>query len=288
MDGSACSTVGFRVRKCVVTGESAGGNLAAALLVKLCYDGIIDVGERVKERRRSMRGSMSGSKRSEDRLEKLMTQFDEEGREKKEEKEEKEAKGEEEGGEGEKEGEKMMQKMTTPAEKASPPPPSPPPAPPPAPWLTSPSVRMPDALMLSCPALNMCHSISPSRVMGNGDPVLPTGIIAMIGNNYVPESSGISRESPLASPYFASDKTLACFPRTLLWVSSADPLLDDAVDFNTRLRRVGTESTIHAAQHMPHAFWALANAGFPEAVKVQDSCRAFLQEIIMDENVVVR
>ena len=85
-----------------------------------------------------------------------------------------------------------------------------------------------------------------------------------------------------SAPYFASDKILACFPRTMLWVSASDPLLDDSVDFNTRLRRVGTESCVHAAQHMPHAFWGLANAGFPEAIKVQNSCKAFLREAILD------
>ena len=97
----------------------------------------------------------------------------------------------------------------------------------------------------------------------------------------MPESSGISREHPICSPYFASDKILTCFPRTLLYVSAADPLLDDAVDFNTRLRRVGTQSSLHAAQHMPHAFWGLTNV-FPEARKVMDSCTEFLQEVILD------
>ena len=114
--------------------------------------------------------------------------------------------------------------------------------------------------------------------MGTGDPVLPSGLIQMISNQYVPEDSGVSKEDPLCSPYFAPDAVLRCFPNTLLWVSASDPLLDDAVDFNTRLRRVGVNSSIHAAQHMPHAFLGLSNAGFPEAARVQKSCQRFLIE----------
>ena len=43
VDGSAENVLGFRTGRIAVTGESAGGNLAAALTVKLCYDGIVDV-----------------------------------------------------------------------------------------------------------------------------------------------------------------------------------------------------------------------------------------------------
>ena len=165
--------------------------------------------------------------------------------------------------------------------------------------------------MLSCPALNMCHSMSPSRIMGTGDPVLPSGLIQMISDQYVPQDCGIGKEHPLCSPYFASDEVrltrnekfvmdarqtpncsrnpslpsqqiLACFPSTLLWVSAADPLLDDAVDFNTWLRRMGVNSSIHAAQHMPHAFWGLSNAGFPEAIKVMKNCNKFLFECLVN------
>ncbi len=232
MDGTASTGLGFRTRKIAVTGESAGGNLAAALCVKLCLDGI------VQEKPSDVSGS-----------------------------------DEDLGSSG-----VVMPKRQPSAEDLA----------------TIDSVKaprrrrdgevcLPDALMLSCPALNMCHSISPSRVMGTGDPVLPSGLIQMISNEYVPPSLGISKEHPLVSPYHASDEILSRMPRTLLWVSASDPLLDDAVDFNTRLRRVGVNSRIHAAQHMPHAFWGLSNAGFPEALKVQKSCKAFLSNVMAGE-----
>ncbi len=41
--GDATSLLGFRPDKIIVTGESTGGNLAAALNVKLCLDGLVDV-----------------------------------------------------------------------------------------------------------------------------------------------------------------------------------------------------------------------------------------------------
>jgi len=138
--------------------------------------------------------------------------------------------------------------------------------------------RMPDAMMLSCPALNLCLSPSPSRIMGVGDPVLPTGLLYSISKAYLPESCGISRSDPIVSPYFAPDCILRLFPPTLLYASSADPLLDDAVDFNTRLRRVGVESDLRSVPHMPHAFWGLGSAGFPEAKQVHRECQRWLKE----------
>jgi len=225
-DGGAENVLGFRTGRIAVTGESAGGNLATALTVKLCYDGIVDV---EKERNKIIDEGKVMVKRqssSENFFNRARSRDNSRTRERG-------------------------------------------------------TVTLPNCLMLSCPALNMCHSMSPSRIMGTGDPVLPSGLIQMISDQYVPEGCGIGKDHPLASPYFASDEILSCFPSTLLWVSAADPLLDDAVDFNTRLRRMGVNSSIHAAQHMPHAFWGLSNAGFPEAVKVMKSCNMFLCDVIV-------
>ncbi|GMH68654.1 hypothetical protein TrRE_jg12162 [Triparma retinervis] len=232
VDGSAENVLGFRTGRIAVTGESAGGNLAAALTVKLCYDGIVDVEKEQEKMAQEAKVMVKRESSSENFYERLREKTNSRSRERG-------------------------------------------------------VVTLPNCLMLSCPALNMCHSMSPSRIMGTGDPVLPSGLIQMISDQYVPQDCGIGKEHPLCSPYFASDEILSCFPSTLLWVSAADPLLDDAVDFNTRLRRVGVNSSIHAAQHMPHAFWGLSNAGFPEAVKVMQNCNKFLFECLVvtsDEN----
>uniref|UniRef100_A0A7S1UFJ4 Alpha/beta hydrolase fold-3 domain-containing protein n=2 Tax=Phaeomonas parva TaxID=124430 RepID=A0A7S1UFJ4_9STRA len=114
--------------------------------------------------------------------------------------------------------------------------------------------------------------------MGAGDPVLPSGVLTAISQSYM-ESSGVSPEHPCASPYFASDEVLKAFPPVLIQVSAVDPLLDDAVDFNTRIRRVGGISEIRATHHVPHAFWGLSGIGFPEVRSVHQYCEAWILNV---------
>ena len=121
---------------------------------------------------------------------------------------------------------------------------------------TSSTSRLPDALMLSCAALNLSLELSHSRVLGKEDPVLPTGLISAISDAYLPEE--FSKKDPLASPFFAADILLSSFPPVLLFASSNDPLLDDSVTFNERLRRLGVDSELRVAHNMPHAYWVSA------------------------------
>ncbi len=125
---------------------------------------------------------------------------------------------------------------------------------------------LPCALVLSCPVLNLTMETSYSRVVGSNDPVLPHGLISAICNAY---GAGINKTDPLVSPYFAADSVLERFPPTLFFASSNDPLLDDAVALNQRLRSLGVESYLRAAQNLPHAYLGLGTAGFPEAQEVQ-------------------
>ena len=194
-DGRGASQLGFDVERIVVTGESTGGNLAAAMCVKL---------EMSLEHNRdsSPDGHLSGNEEDVD------------------------------------------------------------------------PVRLPDALLLSCPAVNLSLELSPSRVIGDKDPVLPSGLISAISDAYAP----VSKCDPLVSPLYASDECLRHFPPTLIYCSSDDPLLDDAVHFNTRLKRNGVESDLRATHHMPHAYWGLGTAGFPEAQQVQVECAEFLRD----------
>ena len=89
--------------------------------------------------------------------------------------------------------------------------------------------------------------------------------------------ANMDKTDPLASPFYASDEVLRLFPPTLICSTHDDPLLDDSVDFNTRLKRSGVESDLRAAHHMPHAFWGLSSAGFPEAKQVMVECSSWLQ-----------
>ena len=135
--------------------------------------------------------------------------------------------------------------------------------------------KMPDGIMLSCAALNLSLEMSHSRIIGTEDPVLPSGLISAISDAYLPE--GFSKKDPLASPFYASDAVLAQFPPALLFAGSNDPLLDDSVTFNERLRCCGVESELRAAHNMPHAYWGLGTAGFPEAQQVQQECQEWLK-----------
>jgi len=112
--------------------------------------------------------------------------------------------------------------------------------------LQKPMVRLPDALLLCCPALNLSLELAPSRVITH-DAVLPSTLIRTISNAYLGDNS---KTDPLASPYYASDSILSIFPPTLLYASSEDPFLDDAVVFNKRLKRLGVECDLRAAQNV--------------------------------------
>ena len=83
----------------------------------------------------------------------------------------------------------------------------------------------------------------------------------------------------ISRPLFADDEILRQFPATLIFASSEDPLLDDSVSFNGRLRSLGVKSTLKAVSCVPHAFWALTTAGVPEARSVQRQCEEFLAKI---------
>ena len=236
VSGESSDLLGIDVNRVIVTGESAGGNLAAAMCVKLCFDNLVD-GEAILASKQSQGDRLSDSAPPLDRTIELssvkLEQMDAEDYE-----------------------------TTLPGE---------------ANHETDPAkIRLPNAIMLSCPALNLSLELSPSRIHGVDDPVLPSGLISAISDAYIPPALGVSKKDPLASPFYAPDDVLRLFPPTLLFASSDDPLLDDSIDFNERLRCLGVESELRAACHMPHAFWGLGTAGFPEAQEAQHECEEWL------------
>jgi acetyl esterase/lipase len=218
--GEAVSALGFEVNRIVVTGESAGGNLAAALCVKICMD--------------NNTSPLDDTVPSGNELTETPPGPDEE--------------------ESATQGAHSLEERDV-----------------------TPLLPLPDALMLSCAVLNLSLELSYSRVVGTGDPVLPSGLISAISDAYLPIGDGVDKKDPLASPFFALDAVLCQFPPTLLFASSHDPLLDDSVVFNQRLRSLGVESELRAAQNLPHAYLGLGTAGFPEAQQVQQECQEWLK-----------
>ena len=51
------------------------------------------------------------------------------------------------------------------------------------------------------------------------------------------------------------------------------------IKVNARLRNNGVKSRLRAVHHMPHAFWALSTAGIPEARQVQKECMDWLSKM---------
>ena len=79
---------------------------------------------------------------------------------------------------------------------------------------------------------------------------------------------------PLLSPVFAPDAALRRLPPACLLCGGLDPLLDDAVDFNTRLRRLGVPGELHIYRSMPHTFLSFPHLhALPEVeAALQRSC----------------
>ncbi|KAL7550446.1 hypothetical protein ACHAWF_013681 [Thalassiosira exigua] len=221
--GQAAALLGFQPDRIVVSGESVGGNLAAALCVSMISD--YEEGQCVE----------MSPRRSAEMVEDVLDIY----------------------GEGE--------DPTAPSIPAG--------------ELHSEShymgLELPDALMLCCPALNLSLDTTPSRIDGANDPVLPSALITTISKSYLGECL---ETDPVASPSFASDDILRSFPPTLIFTSTNDPLLDDSIAFNGRLRKVGVKSSLRAAHDLPHAFWALSTAGIPEARHVQNECQQWLSK----------
>lgn len=231
VSGDAIAALGFEVNNIVVTGESTGGNLAAALCVKLCLDGD-DSSSPPPSSSLDNNPPVTSLPASDSEDDYLFPQSSGSGT-------------------SEEQDEDTSSRRNL-------------------------ESRLPDALMLSCAVLNLSLELSHSRVLGTEDPVLPSGVISAISDAYLPPHLGISKKHMLASPFYAPDSILGHFPPTLLFASSNDPLLDDSVAFNERLRSNGVESELRAVQNMPHAYWGLGTAGFPEAKQVQKECCEWL------------
>jgi acetyl esterase/lipase len=217
----AVSVLGFETNRIIVTGESAGGNLAASLCVKMCSD-LTEVPSETYH--------MVGTATSTDQEELEFGEVSSSAELKP----------------------KNDHHTGAPTRQNS--------------------IQLPNALMLSCPVLNLSLEMSHSRVIGTDDPVLPSGLISAISDAYLPAKLGVSKRDPLASPFYASNAILRHFPATLLFASSNDPLLDDSVVFNQRLRELGVDSDLIAAHNLPHAYLGLGTAGFPEAQQIQEHC----------------
>ena len=113
---------------------------------------------------------------------------------------------------------------------------------------------MADAMLLICPVLNLNRSPSPSRVAFCSDTMLPQPLLEAFACAYDGGAAQESWSDPLLSPAFAPDEALRRLPPTNIQVGGFDPLLDDSVDFNTRIRRLGVPGELHIHRTLPHTY----------------------------------
>lgn len=78
------------------------------------------------------------------------------------------------------------------------------------------------------------------------------------------------------SPALAPDVLLKDFPPTSIVVGGLDPLLDDAIDFNTRLRRLDVPGELKVYRGLPHGFFAFGL--LPHAAHAVDTARRWCQD----------
>jgi len=114
----------------------------------------------------------------------------------------------------------------------------------------------PAALLIYYPPLNLHELQSPSRIVMAFDPLLPINALVAASQAY----GSLDMDESVMSYY--SDAAILCeFPKTLIICGGTDPLLDDAVDFHTRLRRAGVDASLVVHRKLTHGFLGMLPYG---------------------------
>ena len=132
-------------------------------------------------------------------------------------------------------------------------------------------------LVMWYPTLNMSQAPSPSRVLFVSDVLLPLPLTNAAAQNYCPTLADAF--DPCCSPVFADDDTLSKFPQTFIMAAGLDPLLDDSVDFHTRLTRNNTPAKLKIWRGLPHGFLGMELVNSEAASALSGSLDA-LKEIV--------
>ncbi|OQR86252.1 hormone-sensitive lipase [Achlya hypogyna] len=145
------------------------------------------------------------------------------------------------------------------------------------------SIRLPNGLMLVYPALNMNMSPSPSRFLHQSDPILPRAILELALNSYNPAHGDSAQykfniHDPMVSPGLADDGILSQFPHTTLMAGDLDPLLDDSIDFHTRLTNLHVPGALKVLPDLTHGFLIYGDL-VPAAQAAIDDMRATIYAI---------
>ena len=121
-------------------------------------------------------------------------------------------------------------------------------------------LRVPDAVILACPILNLRLTPTPSRSLYMMDAVLPMNLLLACRSLYLasPAAASDADIDPCLSAIVASDSLLRQWPLTCLMVGAYDPFVDDSVDFAHRLAAVGVPVRLKVYDGLPHSFFDFA------------------------------
>ena len=121
-------------------------------------------------------------------------------------------------------------------------------------------LRVPDAVILACPILNLRLTPTPSRSLYMMDAVLPMNLLLACRSLYLasPAAASDADIDVCLSAVIASDALLRQWPLTSIMVGAYDPFVDDAVDFAHRLAAVGVPVRLKVYEQLPHSFFDFA------------------------------
>lgn len=119
------------------------------------------------------------------------------------------------------------------------------------------SIRLPDLLFLSYPALRLdMDYFSPSYLNFLSDVILPYHLVKFCFECYLNDKSlnYTGKNNPFISPILMDDFILEKFPATRIICGTKDPLRDESVRMIERMERMGKDAKLIEFEHFPHGF----------------------------------
>lgn len=152
-------------------------------------------------------------------------------------------------------------------------------------------VRLPDALLLSYPAMNLDFSttFTPSLINSLSDTIAPVTFLRMVIGSYLQHEGVDPTRDPYLSPGVADDSFFARLPeRFTIICGSRDTLRDECVKFMNRLVRVRRKQRPDPYPRMliyngfSHGFlnYDIKFAGVSQVAQVNQHCADILKEYL--------
>jgi acetyl esterase/lipase len=131
----------------------------------------------------------------------------------------------------------------------------------------------PDGLILLSPWLDMTCSSETFDTRAATDQLFSKQSATEASQMYL---QGHDQRDPLASPAFAD---VARFPPVLVFAGGDEVLLDDALQFASRLAKAGVSVELHAVRGMQHV-WPTLFPDLPESARALDAMGRFVPSVV--------